>query len=192
MNKGMRTRILILQAGLIGIFAFCSILLLAGGAFVQGMIHDQLVAQKIFFPAAGTAALSATEFPNLQKYGGQQVDSGPKAQGYSTYIGEHLTKVAGGLTYSEVSAQARANPTDVKIKGQVETLFKGETLKGLLLNAYGWWTVGTYATYAGFGMAVAAAAVLVAMLVEIALLVRARDVGKAKAKATRATLAHQS
>lgn len=42
-----------------------------------------------------------------------------------------------------------ANPTDQKIAGQVATLFKGETLRGLLLNAYGWWTIGTYCPVRG-------------------------------------------
>jgi hypothetical protein len=176
MTKGIRTRIYILQAGLIGIFAFCAIMLLAGGSFVHGMIHDQLTAQNITFPAAGSAALDPTEFADLQQYAGQPVDDGIKAQAYANgFIGRHLQSVAGGLTYSQVSAKAQANPTDAKLASQVNTLFKGEMLRGTLLNTYGWWTVGTYATLAGVGMAVAAGAVLVALLVEIFLAIKARE-----------------
>jgi hypothetical protein len=186
----MRIRIFILQGGLIGILAFGSVLALAMGTFVQGTIRDQLTTQQIFFPAAGSKALPASEFPELQQYGGQQVDSGVKAQAYANgFIGRHLQGVAGGQTYSQMSAKAQANPTDAKLQGQVATLFKGETLIGMLLNTYGWWTVGSYAIAAGIGLAVAAGAVLVALLFEIFLVVRASDLANAKVTSTR--LAHQ-
>jgi hypothetical protein len=176
MTKGLRTRIYILQVGLIGVFAFASIMLLASGSFVHGMIHDQLSAQQITFPAAGSAALPASEFSDLQQYGGQTVDDGIKAQAYANgFIGRHLEQVAGGQTYAQLSGKAQANPTDTKLAGQVNTLFKGEMLRGTLLNTYGWWTVGTYASLAGAGMAVAAGAVLVALLAEIFLAIRARE-----------------
>jgi len=190
MTRGIRVRTFILQAGLIGIFAFGSVLALAAGAFVHGMIHDQLTAQQIYFPAAGSAALPASEFPDLQQYGGQQVDNGIKAQAYANgFIGRHLQAVAGGLTFSQVSAKAQANPTDAKLAGQVATLFKGETLIGLLLNTYGWWTVGTYATMAGVGLAIAAGAVLLALLVEIFLAIKASET--TMVTAAKPKLAHQ-
>ena len=177
MTKGIRTRIYILQVGLIGVFAFCSVLLFAGGSFVHGMIRDQLSAQKISFPAAGSPALNPTEFADLQQYAGQPVNDGVKAEAYANgFIGRHLATIAGGLTYAEVSAKAQAAPTDTKLAGQVNALFKGEMLRGTLLNTYGWWTVGSYATLAGIGLAVAAGAVLVALLVEIYLSVKAREV----------------
>ncbi|MDQ6749090.1 MAG: hypothetical protein M3010_13425 [Candidatus Dormibacteraeota bacterium] len=176
MTNGIRTRIYILQVGLIGIFAFCAIILLAGGSFVHGMIHDQLSAQNITFPAAGSAALSPTEFPDLQQYAGQPVDDGIKAQAYANgFIGRHLQAIAGGQTFAQVSTRAQAAPTDTKLAAQANTLFKGEMLRGTLLNTYGWWTVGTYATFAGAGMGVAAGAVLVALLVEIFLAIKARE-----------------
>jgi hypothetical protein len=191
MTRGMRIRIFVLQGGLIGILAFGSVLALGMGSFVQNTIHDQLTTQQIFFPAAGSASLPASEFPDLQQYGGQQVDNGVKAQAYANgFIGRHLQNVAGGQTYAQVSAKAQANPTDPKLQGQVATLFKGETLIGMLLNTYGWWTVGTYAIFAGVGLAVAAGAVLLALLFEIFLVVRARDAEKAIVPSTR--LAHQA
>jgi hypothetical protein len=175
----MRIRVFVLQAGLIGIFAFGSVLALAMGSFIHGMITDQLTTQQIYFPAAGSKALPAAEFPDLQQYGGQQVNDGVKAQAYANgFIGRHLQSVAGGLTYAQVSAKAQAAPTDTKIAGQVATMFKGETLRGLLLNTYGWWTAGTYATYAGIGLAVATGAILLALLVEIFLAVKAGETAK--------------
>ena len=177
---------MVLQVGLIGILLFCAGFLYWGNQFVQGTIHDQLVSQKIFFPAAGSAALPASEYPDLQQYGGQQVDNGVKAQAYANgYIGRHLEKIAEGRTYSEVSAAAIAAPTDTKLAGQKQSLFMGETLRGLLLNAYGWWMVGQYALYAAIGLAIAAGAVFVAFAVEVSVLVRSRQRTRIPALASR-------
>lgn len=175
MSKSLRWRVFVLQIGLIGIFAFGSGVAFWANGFIHGMIHDQLVAQKITFPAAGSKSLDPTEFADLQKFGGQSLDNGEKAQAYANgFIGRHLEKVADGKTYSEVSAEAQANKTDQKLAGQVQTLFRGETLRGLLLNAYGWWEVGTYAQYVAVGLMVAAFAVLVALLFEVMSALRER------------------
>jgi len=125
-------------------------LLLFGAHFGLNMVHDQLDAQAITFPAKGSAALSPAEFPGLQQYAGQSVDSGPKAKAYANeFINVHLAAVANGKTYSQVSALAQADPTNAKLAGQVATLFKGETLRGLLLYAWGWSVVSSIALYAG-------------------------------------------
>jgi hypothetical protein len=125
-------------------------LLLFGANFGLDMVHSQLDAQDIAFPAKGSPALTPAEFPGLQQYAGQKVDSGPKAKAYANeFINVHLEAVAGGKTYSQVSELSRANPTDPKLTGQVATLFKGETLRGLLLYAWGWSVVSTIALYAG-------------------------------------------
>jgi len=125
-------------------------LLLFGANFGLDMVHSQLDAQDIAFPAKGSPALTPAEFPDLQRYAGQKVDSGPKAKAYANgFINRHLASVAAGKTYSEVSELSRANPDDEKLAGQVATLFKGETLRGLLLYAWGWSVVSTIALYAG-------------------------------------------
>jgi hypothetical protein len=125
-------------------------LLLFGANFGLNMVHSQLNAQDISFPAKGTPALSPTEFPDLQQYAGQKVDTGPKAKAYANgFIRRHLEAVAGGKTYSQVSAAAQADPNNTVLAGQVATLFKGETLRGLLLYAWGWSVVSTIALYAG-------------------------------------------
>jgi hypothetical protein len=168
MTTGMRRRILILQVGLIGIFGFCAGFLFWTSSFIGGQVHDQLAQQQIFFPAAGSKGFDAATYPNLQQYGGQQLLTGDQAKAYANdFIGEHLQGVAGGKTYAQVSALAIANPKDTALAAQVQTLFRGETLRGLLLNAYGWGTVGGYAFYAGIGLAVAAFAVLLALLFEV-------------------------
>jgi hypothetical protein len=63
--------------------------------------------------------------------------------------------MTGGQTYAQLSAKALANPDDTKLAAQVATVFKGETLRGVLLNAFGWWKVSqiTYiASLAAFGL----------------------------------------
>jgi len=136
-----------------------------GGNFATSFVHDQLVAQKIAFPAKGSDALSPKEFPGLQKYAGQAVDNGPKAKAYANqFIAVHLKTVANGMTYSEASTASRAAPTDAKLTAAVQTLFRGETLRGLLLNAWGWWVVGSIAGYAAFAAFAGAAIVLLALI----------------------------
>ena len=137
-------------------------LLFYGSNFGLNMVHDQLDAQAITFPAAGSPGLDPATYPGLQQYAGQKVDSGPKAKAYANeFIAVHLSEVAGGKTYSQVSAEAQAAPTDTKLAAQVATLFKGETLRGLLLYAWGWSVVSTIALYA----AIAATLGFVIMLI---------------------------
>jgi hypothetical protein len=168
MTTGLRRRILILQVGLLGIFGFAAGFLFWTSSFIGGQVHDQLAQQQIFFPAAGSKGLDAATYPTLQQYGGQQLLTGDQAKAYANdFIGHHLDAVAGGKTYSQVSAIAQANPKDTVVAAQVQTLFRGETLRGLLLNAYGWGTIGVYALYAGIGLAVATFAVLLALIFEL-------------------------
>jgi hypothetical protein len=140
-------------------------LLLWGANFAQNMVHTQLSAQKISFPPKGDPALDPATFPGLQRYAGQAVDNGPKAKAYADqYIKVHLKEVANGKTYSEVSALSRAHPDDEKLAGQVQTLFRGETLRGLLLNVWGWATMGAIAQAVGLASLAGAAAVLIALV----------------------------
>ena len=187
MNTAIRWRIITLQSILVLVFAGASGFAFYEGSFVTSMIHDQLVAQQIFFPGTDQikpgGALDPAEFPaEIRNYAGQQVDNGDKARVYANdFIAKHLQGVAGGQTYAQVSGKAMAanaaaakDPTDTALQtqaatlnGQVATLFKGETLISMLLNAYGWYTFGTYATYGGIGLMVAALAVLGALVFEL-------------------------
>jgi hypothetical protein len=158
------------------VLGFCAGFLYWGSSFVNGMVHDQLVAQKIYFPPTSQikpgGALDPAVFPaEIRNYAGQQVDTGDKARVYANdFIAIHLTKVAGGLTYSQASAQSQANPQDAKLAGQVQTLFRGETLRGLLLYAWGWSQVGLYAFYAAIGLTIATVVVLGTLMFEVLML----------------------
>ena len=122
--------------------------------------------QKISFPAKGSDALDPHTFPGLQRYAGQAVDNGPKAKAFADqFIAVHLNAVGRGQTYAQVSAGSRANPTDQKLAAQRQTLFEGETLRGLLLSAWGWSVVGRISGLAAYGaLAGASVALAVALL----------------------------
>jgi len=173
MTKGLRWRIVSLQVIVVLALGFCAGFAFWGSGFINGMVHDQLVAQKISFPAPSQikagGALDPAEFPaEIRNYAGQPVDNGDKARVYANdFIGIHLDKVANGKTYSQVSAAAQASPTDTKLAGQANTLFKGETLRGLLLYAWGWSQVALYALYAGIVLTIAALAVLATLVFEL-------------------------
>ncbi len=120
-----------------------------GSSFTSAQVHDQLAAQKIFFPPAGSEALDAKTYPGLQQYGGQQLATGEQAKAYADqFIAKHIEEIAGGKTYSQLSTESRANPDNAELAGQVQTVFRGETLRGLLLNAYAFDTIGTIAFWA--------------------------------------------
>ena len=140
-------------------------LLLWGSTFANNMVHDQLSEQKIQFPPKGSPALDPKEFPGLQRYAGQAVDTGPKAKAYANeFIKVHLAGVANNKTYSQASEAARNDPKNAKLEGQVQTLFRGETLRGLLLYAWGWSVVGMIAYWVGVAALLGAFAVFLALL----------------------------
>ena len=124
-------------------------LLVWGHSFIEGQVHDQLAAQKIFFPPADSKAVQGDQFADMRAYGGQQLTTGAQAKVYSDdFIAIHLTEVADGKTYAEVSALAQADPTNTTLQGQANTLFKGNALRGLLLDAYAFGTMGQLALVA--------------------------------------------
>jgi len=128
-------------------------------------VHNQLAAQKIFFPAKNSpeiTALPRADATAMSKYAGQQMTTGAQAETYSDhFIAVHLAKIGGGQTYSQLSGKALASPKDAALAGQVQTVFRGETLRGLLLNAYGYWEIGQILLWSAF--IAFAAAVLMAL-----------------------------
>jgi hypothetical protein len=67
----------------------------------------------------------------------------------------HIAEMGQDKTYSQLSAESLAQPKNVALAGTVATVFKGETLRSILLNAYGWWKVSqiTYiASLIAFGL----------------------------------------
>lgn len=119
-------------------------------SFTSEMVRTELAAQKIYFPAAGSPGFSPEEYGDIQQYAGELVDTPEEARAYANgYIGRHLKKIAGGKVYAEVSAESMKDPKNEKLLQQKQTLFQGETLRGMLLgNGYAFGTVGKIAKIA--------------------------------------------
>jgi hypothetical protein len=120
------------------------IVAIVGGSYSHQVVREQLGPQKIYFP-------KPAEYSDLKSYAGQQVLNGAQAKAFANdQLGPDLDKVAGGLTYSQVSEKWIAGGMkNATLAGERTTLFTGETLKGLLLNAWGWAQVGSIAILAG-------------------------------------------
>lgn len=145
-------------SGLTLILLVIGSLALWANKYTTNMVRTELAAQKIFFPENGSPSFSPEVYPDLQKYAGQQVDSAQEAKAYANgYIGRHLAQQGGGKTYSEISTEARKNPSDEKLQALRETMLQGETLRGVLLSTgFAFGTVGELAgiaAYALYGLA---------------------------------------
>ena len=130
--------------------------------FIGNEVHTQLAAQQIFFPPAGSPAIKAPEFAAMRQYAGQQMTTGAQAEVYADhFIANHLKVIGGGKTYAQLSAQSLAQPKNAALAAQVQTVFRGESLRGLLLNAYAFGTMGTIAGIAAIAAFTAAAVMLI-------------------------------
>lgn len=140
-------------------------LLTWGSSFIADEVHDQLAAQNIYFPPADSPAVAGDEYSRMREYGGELMTTGAQAEVYANdFIGTHLKATADGKTYAELSSMAKQDPDNAELAAQVDTMFRGETLRGLLLNAYAFGTMGTIAGIAAIGAFVAAAVMLVLAL----------------------------
>ena len=168
MTKALRWQVLVLQAGLIVILGFVAGFAFWAAGFTHNSVTTQLAAQNIVFPAANSAeitALPAVDAAAMREYAGQTMTTGPQAEVWADkFIKVHLSTMP---TYDAASAAARANPTSTADAAVEATVFQGTTLRSMLLNAYGWWTVGTYAFYAGIGLAIATFGVLLTFVFEL-------------------------
>ena len=175
----------LISAGVVAavVFAVAGALLTWGHNFANNYVGDELSSQHINFPSA--EALTKEGRTDLLKFADHKVDTGKEAEGYASFINGHLQGVAKGATYADLGAVESAAKADVKaavdagkpqatidelqakadgVTGQRNTLFKGETLRGLLLSAYAWSTVGMIAGIAAIGAFIAAAIMAVLSL----------------------------
>ena len=153
-----------------------------GANFAIDYVDDELTSQNISFPPSEVLLEEGRD--DLAKYGGEQVNTGDEAEAYSSFINGHLQEIADGATYADLGTPEREANAAVEaakaegadeatlaelegeaaaISGQRNALFKGETLRGLLLTTYAWATVGTIAGYAAIA-AFAAGAVMVVLV----------------------------
>jgi hypothetical protein len=154
-----------------GGLVLAAVLLVAGGLLVWGysfansQVHDQLTAQKIVFPATSNPefkALPAADRTAMSGYAGQALTTGAQAKTYADhFIAVHLAEMGHGKTYSQLSALSMAQPKNTALAGLVQTVFRGTTLRSMLLEAYGFWQLGQIALYAAIASFTGAALMLI-------------------------------
>ncbi len=135
--------------------------------FASDYVHDQLSAQKISFTPAANLSDEEKKRSCLADNAGSALTTGKQAECYANeYIGLHLKAVNYGQTYSQTSGAARAaraeaiaaaedgtpdealEATAATLEGKVQSLFRGESLRGLLLTSYGFSEFGRKADQA--------------------------------------------
>jgi hypothetical protein len=163
------------------VFAAAGGLLTWGATFADDYVHDELSSQRVFFP--DEASLRQEGRDDLVKYADEQVTTGSEAEAYASFIAGHMEGIADGKTYSEIddrgAAQAvvdaresgaseaevaKLQATADDLTAQRDSLFRGETLRGLLLSSYAWGTIGGIAAIAAW-VAFAGAAVMAVLVV---------------------------
>ncbi len=154
--------------------------------FAKTYVRDQLSEQRISFTPVAGLSDEEKRADCLVENAGKPLTTGKQAECYANeYIGLHVTEINGGKTYSESSGDARAlqeqadaatksDPdaaattkliTEAKIaSGKVDALFKGETLRGLLLTTYGFTIFGERAAQAALVCFLVAAVLALATL----------------------------
>jgi hypothetical protein len=162
-RKSSRTLLVTVSAAPAAVLLIAGGLLLWGSAHVHNTVQSQLAAQQITFPPASAFAnakagteITPSMIPSVSQYAGEQLLTGQQAEAYADhFIAVHIQEMGGGKTYSQLSAEAIAQPNNTTLANTVNTVFKGETLRSMLLNAYGWWKVSqiTYIiSLAAFGL----------------------------------------
>ena len=187
--------VLAVGAGLV----IAAILLVAGGLLTWGHsvvssdVHTQLAAEKIVFPANNSPAIKAPEFAAMHQYAGQLMTTGAQAEVYADhFIANHLKEIGAGKTYSQLSAESLAQPNNAKLAGQVQTVFRGETLRGLLLNAYGFWQMGQIMAIAAIAAFASAGLMLILSILGLVHLRRTTPETEIMPRLTTRTQAHAS
>jgi len=145
--------------------ALVAVLITAGGllvwanTFIGDQVHDQLVMQDITMPTEeATAEMSKADRDALAPYYGSRLDTGPEAKAFADhYILVHMNASSDGRTYEEVSGEFIQLTDEQKAteEGQAlgqlrQSLFMGNTLRGLLLYGYAFATIGTITGIAAF------------------------------------------
>jgi hypothetical protein len=129
-----------LAAGMIAI----GVVAIIGGNYANTVVHNQLAPQQIFFPKPAT-------WPALKPYAGQQVLTGKQAGLYANVqLTNDMKGIAGGKSYAAVSsAWIAGGMKSATLAAERQELFTGTTLRGLLLGAWGWGKIASYAILAG-------------------------------------------
>ncbi|MDG4797771.1 hypothetical protein [Micromonospora sp. WMMD1082] len=170
--------------GLAALLLVIGIVLTSNANFANTYVRDQLGAQNITFTPADQLSDDEKNVECLVENAGKELTTGKQAECYANeYIGLHLKNMAGGQTYADLgqpqsqlreqvaTAQQTNDPALADLQAQLaevsaqrDTVFKGETLRGLLLTSYGFSEMGTKAGQAATVMYLGAALLLLLSL----------------------------
>jgi hypothetical protein len=161
-------------------------LLTWGSTYISNQVHNQLATQQIFFPPASAFAhakagteITPSVIPSVSQYAGQQLTTGAQAEVYADhFIAVHLSEMPYDGVYAKVSAAALADPKNVALQGVVATVFKGTTLRGLLLDAYAFGTMGEIAGDAALAAFLLAGIMLLLIIAGVVHLRRTSEVAE--------------
>jgi len=125
-------------------------LLAWGSSYVSSNVHNQLAEQQIFFPPASAfkhakpgTEITPSMIPSVSQYAGQQLLTGAQAEVWANdFIAVHLSEMPDHGVYAKLSAASLANPKNTTLANFVQLSFRGTTLRGLLLEAYGFSEIG--------------------------------------------------
>lgn len=171
MTSEIRWRILTLQILATLVLAFAAGVGYWAHNFTHDQVSSQLKDQQIVFPPANSpslTALPAADASAMKQYAGQTMTTGDQAKVWANnYIAVHLKEIGQGKTYAYWSGLSLKNPSNQKYSGITQTLFRGETLRSLLLQAWAFWFEGDLALYAAIGLTIGAIASFLAFLFEL-------------------------
>jgi len=171
-------------AVLAALLLIVGIVMTSNANFAKNYVAEQLGEQHITFKTADTLTDEEKKAPCLVQYAGQKLTTGKQAECYAnSFIGLHLQSIAGGRTYADLgttqtdlqnqltAAQQSNDPKAADLQKQLtaltnqrNTLFTGETLKGLLLTSYGFSVFGEKAQQAAIVAYLAAVLMLLLAL----------------------------
>jgi hypothetical protein len=155
-------------------FLLVAVLLVAGGlltwatVYINDQVHDQLALQGITMPDKSSLETKA-QHDALDQYAGQPMTTGPQARAFADhYILVHMNEASGNRTYEDVSGEyiamsdaQKASPDGQALGLLRQTLFMGNTLRGLLLYASAFATMGTIAFWGAVACFIGAGVLLV-------------------------------
>lgn len=153
--------------------------------FADDYVRDQFTQQAIYFPPVEELTEEEAESDCLVEFASQDeegrlLDTGEEAECYANdFIGLHLRNATGGLSYAQLGepqnrlrgqieeAEEAGEDTEdleaelAQVDRQRDTAFRGETLRGILLTAFGFSELGARAALAAKVAFVGAALMLV-------------------------------
>lgn len=142
--------------------------MLVGYNFTNSQVKSQLQEQKVYFPKKGGQDYQDLVKAHLTNLAGEEVLNGSQAQVFANdIIGVDTNAISGGKTYAQLSSESLADPSNTALANQVELVFRGDTLRGLLLNAYAFGFIGQIALYGAIASFFAALVMLFVTLLGI-------------------------